>query len=53
MDHHDLWEIIGFIINFIIVIGVLIRNHSRIEHRITVLETYIKILLKENGFKVE
>lgn len=44
--------ILGFIINLIGVFAIVMQTRVSLERRISVLETYMKILLRDRGISV-
>ena len=49
---NDLTWIFGFLFNLIGVFFIVIQTRVSLERRISVLETYMKILLREKGVAV-
>lgn len=44
--------ILGFIINLIGVFAIVMQTRVSLERRISVLETYMKILVRERGIHI-
>jgi hypothetical protein len=42
----ELWLVIGFIVNIITVLLLVIQTRTKLENRITTCETYLKIIIR-------
>jgi hypothetical protein len=42
----ELWLVIGFIVNIITVLLLVIQTRTKLENRITTCETYLRIIIR-------
>ena len=42
----ELWLVIGFVVNIVTVLLLVIQTRTKLENRITTCETYLKIIIR-------
>jgi len=51
MSETMMW-VIGFVVNLIGVFGIVMQTRVSLERRISTLETYMKILMRDKGVTI-